>query len=68
MTVANITVFRELLFSDHALTLQLYEITDKAEFIATVIDVASNNGILLTEIDIASAINAGTRSWVERWI
>lgn len=68
MTVSNITRFRELVFSDYALTLQLYQIADHAEFIATVTDIASTHGILLSELDVASAINAGTRRWVERWI
>ena len=68
MTVPNITRFRELIFSDSALTLRLYAITEKAAFIAAAIDVASANAISLTETEIADAINAGSRSWIERWI
>ena len=68
MTTSNITRIRELIFSDSALTLQLHDITDKTIFIAAVIDIASANGILLSELDMAAAINAGTRCWLERWI
>ncbi len=68
MTTSNIMQFRELIFSDSALTAQLYSITAKADFIATTIEMAAANGILLTEVDIVAAMNAGSRSWLERWI
>ena len=68
MTVANIIRFRELILSDSALTLQLYAITENAAFIAAAMDIASANAISLSEIEIATAINAGSRSWIERWI
>ena len=68
MTASNITQFRELIFSDSDLTLQLYSITGKADFITTAIVIALANGISLTETDVAAAMNAGSRSWLERWI
>lgn len=68
MVAANITRFRELVFSDSAMTLQLHAITEQANFIAAVIDIASANGIFLSEPDIAAAINVGARNWFERWI
>jgi ethanolamine ammonia-lyase large subunit len=63
-----ISHLRELIFSDAALAAQLYEITDQANFIAAVANIASANGILLGENEVREAINAGTRSWLERWI
>jgi hypothetical protein len=68
MTNLNIARIRELIFSDSALTLQLYAITDKAAFITAAIDIASANRIALAEIEIAAAINEGSRQWIERWI
>lgn len=68
MTASNITQFRELIFSDYELTTQLYSITATADFIATSIDIALANGITLTEVEVATAINAGSRRWLERWI
>jgi Nif11 domain len=68
MTATNITRFRELVFSDSALAAQLNAITDHAGFIAAVIQIASANGILLSAHEVSEQINAGTRSWLERWI
>ena len=68
MIASNITQFRELIFSDPALTLQLYAITTKADFTSAAINIASLNGILLAEADVDAAMNAGARSWLERWI
>ena len=65
---AAISQLRELIFSDAALAAQLYAITDQPNFIATVVSIASVNGILLGENELLGAINAGTRSWLERWI
>lgn len=68
MTFSNITRFRELIFSDFALASQLHAITDHAAFIAAVLDIAYANGILLGANEVSQQINAGTRSWLERWI
>ncbi len=68
MTASNITQFHELIFSDSALALRLYSITVREDFIATTIEMALANGIALTEADVAAAISAGSRGWLERWI
>ncbi len=68
MTAPNITLLRELIFSDSLLASQLYAITDHADFIAVVINIAAQNGILLAANEVGEQINAGTRSWLERWI
>ena len=68
MTAPNITLLRELIFSDSSLASQLYAITDQAAFIAAVINIAAKNGILLAANEVSEQINAGTRSWLERWI
>ena len=68
MTAPNVARLRKLIFSDRAIASQLHAITDHAEFIAAVLDVASANDILLGANEVSEAIKAGTRSWLERWI
>jgi hypothetical protein len=60
--------FTELVWSDPVLMQSMYAHHDRAAFIAAVIEQAALRGIALAEQDIAAAMNAGMRGWIERWL
>lgn len=60
--------FRTVVLADTDLQDKLREINDRAEFISSVVDLASKLGINLSVEDVENAINTGRRAWIERWI
>lgn len=60
--------FRAAVLADTDLQDKLREINDRAEFISSVVDLASKLGINLSAEDVENAMNTGRREWIERWI
>lgn len=60
--------FRQLVLADPSLQVRLMQLEDASEFIALVIELASERGWWVAEDEVRSALNAGRRVWIERWI
>lgn len=60
--------FREVLFADTALQETLWNIDDNARFTEVIMVEASKLGLEVTADDMESAVRAGNRRWIERWI
>lgn len=60
--------FRSLVLADSELQRRLRAIIDKTEFTEAVLGLANDEGFELTEEDLAEAMRAGRRAWIERWI
>jgi hypothetical protein len=68
MITSPMQQFTELVWSDTALIESLSAFNDRRAFVTAVIEQAALRGIALAEQDIAAAMNAGMRGWIERWI
>ncbi|MCB1860773.1 MAG: Nif11 family protein [Gammaproteobacteria bacterium] len=68
MTQSDFDRFRQLVAEDRALQDKLLEVSERIVFIRLVIELGRQQGLVLTAGDVESALNAGMRSWVERWI
>lgn len=68
MTQSDFDRFRQMVAEDRTLQDKLLEASEKAAFIRLVIGLGREQGLVLTAGDVESALNAGMRAWVERWI
>lgn len=60
--------FRQMVAENPVLQDRLLSVTDRVAFIDLVIELGRKRDLVLTATDVQSALDAGLRSWVERWI
>lgn len=68
MTQAALDQFRALVLADPTLQEKLREIDDRAAFTAQVLALGQSLGYAFTAEDVANALQAGRRAWIERWV
>ena len=68
MTHADLAQFRAYVGCDAVLQAQLLTITDRGEFITTVIETGRVLGFAFTADEVEAAMRANQRGWAERWI
>ena len=57
-----------MVLADRQLQDRLRTVPDKIEFTDLVVTLARDHGCEMTGEDVAEAMRAGKRSWIERWI
>ena len=67
MSQENFEQFRRQVFSDRSLQLELRELTDQETFVNRVRQLGEECGYSFTVEDIAEAMRANRRVWIERW-
>lgn len=60
--------FREAVFANNSLQGRLLAKNDRAAFLAETVDAGRELGLNFTADEVASAMNAGRRAWIEQWI
>ena len=60
--------FREIVFGDEALELQLREINDRDQFVRRVVQLGAERGLYFTEADVEEMMRFYQRTWFERHI
>ena len=60
--------FRTAVLADTDLQDKLRKTDDHAEFVSSVVDLASKLGVDLSINDVENALRAGRKAWIERWI
>jgi predicted ribosomally synthesized peptide with nif11-like leader len=60
--------FRNIVLEDLSLQEKLRAFTGRDEFISCVVDAGAEFGFQFTAEDVAEAMRANRRAWIERWI
>lgn len=68
MSHESLEQFRQLVLRDRALQEQLREISDQEAFLALVVRLGAAHGYHFTVEEVAEALRASRRAWIERWI
>ena len=68
MSEENFERFREHVLGNSLLQERLREITDRAVFIQSVLELGAECGYEITPEDVEEAMRANRRAWLERWI
>ena len=68
MTPKSFEQFRALVFTDAALQERLNAVEDEESFVALVVQLGVERGYDFTLEDVAAAIRAARRAWIERWL
>lgn len=68
MSLSDLERFRQLVSEDPALQETLLSVSDNEAFIALVIELGQQRGCMVSANDVQTALDAGRRSWLERYI
>ncbi|MEA2174311.1 MAG: hypothetical protein QOD00_1903 [Blastocatellia bacterium] len=68
MSQENFEQFRQAVLRDPALQRQLRAISDREQFIALTQQLGAERGFSFTTEDVAEALRANQRAWIERWL
>lgn len=68
MTQVGFEQVRSLVLAQPALQERLRDLEDRAEFTRLLLEIARAHGHELAEEDVAAAMQASRRAWIERWI
>jgi hypothetical protein len=60
--------FHGMVLADPALQAELRRTADRAAFVALVVLRARERGCALEAMDVAAALDAGSRAWMRQWI
>lgn len=60
--------FRQRVLDDPSIQIRLRDITDRSAFIALTVELGAEHGYIFTPNEVDEALQAGRRSWRERWI
>lgn len=68
MSQENFEKFRQLVLREPALQKRLRATTDREAFINETQQAGAEYGYSFTTEDVAEALRAGQRAWIERWL
>lgn len=54
--------------ADPVLQRRLLRVPERVAFVAEVVAVAAERGIVVTEADVDGAIDSARRAWLQRWV
>ncbi len=63
-----LTGFRRLVMTDAALQGQLWAETEREAFVALTVALGESHGCSFAAEDVRQAMQAGKRTWIERWL
>ncbi|HEX8265607.1 MAG TPA: Nif11-like leader peptide family natural product precursor [Pyrinomonadaceae bacterium] len=68
MSEEKLSQFRSVIFFDVSLQKKLREMTDREEFVRTIVELGNERGFDFTAGEVENALHAGRRVWIERWL
>lgn len=68
MSQENLEQFRRIVWQDAMLQERLLETLDAEAFLRLVVQLGQERGCHFTIEDVATALRAGQRVWIERWL
>ena len=60
--------FRRLVMTDAALQDQLWAVSEREAFVALAVALGESRGCGFTTEEVLQAMQAGRRTWIERWL
>jgi hypothetical protein len=68
MSQESFEQFRSVVLEDLPLQERLRVFSERDEFVARVVEAGAERGLRFTAEDVAEAMRASRRGWIERWI